>query len=200
MVNVQLQIYAALWNKFGERRFSTKEMKFLDLFMSKNMKKKFIFELSGKGWLIREGRGSYRCMSPKVIFESFFKPKLMNLLKNTKLRWCFYGLNALEAYTNFSVDHRSWMSSPFYIKVLERDLKKWLLLFKKHDIPTYINESKAAFGEYVILMPSDEFKIKIVNNYPVEQLENVIKFAEQRKFEFAYELKYLDEKYGIRAS
>jgi hypothetical protein len=200
MVNVQLQTYAILWNKFGERQFSTKEIRFLDLFMSKSMKKKTLFELSEKSWMKREGRGSYRCIDPKVVFEGFFKPKVMDLLRDVKMKWCFYGLNALEVYTNFSVEHRSWLSSPFYIKVLKKDLKKWLLLFKKHDIPTYVNDSKAEFGEYVILMPSDEFKSKTVNNYPVESLENVIRFVEQRKFEFAYELKYLGEKYGIRAS
>jgi hypothetical protein len=199
MVNVQLQTYAILWNKFGDRQFSTKEIRFLDLFMSKSMKKKTLFELSEKSWMKRESRGSYRCIDPKVVFEGFFKPRVMVLLKNVKMKWCFYGLNALEVYTNFSVEHRSWLSSPFYIKVLKKDLKKWLLLFKKHDIPTYINESKAEFGEYVILMPSDEFKSKTINNYPVEPLENVIRFAEQRKFEFAYELKYLGEKHGIRA-
>lgn len=200
MVNIRLQIYAILLNKFGERKFSTKELKFLDLFMSKNMKKKFIFELSEKGWLIGEERGNYRCISPKVVFESFFKPKIMNLLKNTKLRWCFYGLNALEVYTNFSVDHRSWMSSPFYIKVLKKDLKAWLTLFKKNDINAHLNESKAEFGEYAVLMPLDDFRCKNVNNYPVESLENVSNFARQRKFEFAYEIDYLGEKYGIRTA
>jgi len=199
MANIQLQTYAILWNKFGERQFSTKEIKFLDLFISKSMKKKILFELTEKNWLKREGRGSYRCIDPKIVFESFFKPKVMSLLKNVKMKWCFYGLNALEVYTDFSVEHRSWLSSPFYIKILKKDLKKWLLLFKKYDIPTYVSESKAEFGEYVILMPSDEFRCKIVNNYPVDSLENVIKFAEQRRFEFAYELKYLGEKYGIRA-
>jgi hypothetical protein len=200
MVNIRLQIYAILLNKFGERKFSTKELKFLDLFMSKNMKKKFIFELTEKSWLIREGRGNYRCISPKVVFESFFKPKIMNLLKSTKLRWCFYGLNALEVYTNFSVDHRSWMSSPFYIKVLEKDLKAWLTLFKKNDINVHLNESKAEFGEYAVLTPLDDFRCKIISNYPVESLENVSNFARQRKFEFAYEIDYLDEKYGIRTA
>jgi hypothetical protein len=200
MVNIRLQIYAALWNKFGERQFSTKEVRFLELFMSKGMKKKVLFELSEKNWVKREGRGNYRCVNPKVVFEEFFKPRVMNLLKDAKMEWCFYGLNALEVYTNFSVEHRSWLSSPFYIKVLKKDLKKWLRLFKKHDINAHINESKAEFGEYVILIPSEEFRSKTVNNYPVEPLENVIKFAEQRKFEFAYELKYLSENYGIRAS
>jgi len=200
MVNVQLKTYAILWNKFGERQFSTKEIRFLDLFMSKGMKKKVLFELSEKSWIKRGDRGSYRCIDPKVVFEGFFKPKVMDLLKNVKMRWCFYGLNALEVYADFSVEHRSWLSSPFYIKILKNDLKKWLLLFKKHDISTYITESKAEFGEYVILMPSDEFKPKTVNNYLVEPLENVVRFAKQRKFEFAYELKYLGEKYGIRAS
>ena len=173
---------------------------FLDLFISKSMKKKILFELSEKNWIERERRGNYRCVDPETVFGEFFKPKVMDLLRNIKMKWCFYGLNALEVYTNFSVEHRSWLSSPFYIKILKKDLKKWLLLFKKHNIPTYVNESKAEFGEYVILMPSDEFRCRIINNYPVEPLQNVIRFAEQRKFEFAYELKYLGEKYGIRAS
>jgi hypothetical protein len=199
MVSIQ-QAYAAFWNKFGERQFSTKELRFLDLFMSKSMKKKFLFELSEKNWIKRESRGNYNCVNPKIVFEEFFKPKVMNLLRNAKMKWCFYGLNALEVYTNFSVEHRSWLSSPFYIKILKGDLKKWLLLFKKYNITTYVSEAKAELGEYVILMPLNELKVKIVNKYPVEPLESVIKFAEQRRFEFAYELKYLSDKYGIRAT
>ena len=196
MTNVQQQIYAVFWNKFRERQFSTRELRFLEVLMSTNMKKKVLFNLSEDGWIKREKRGIYRCITPRNIFETFFKPKVMNLLKNTKMKWCFYGLNALEVYSDFSVYHRSWLSSPFYIKVLKKDLKKWIKLFKKHDIPVYKNKAKADLGEYVILIPKRDFRIKIVNNYPVEPFKNVIKFTKRRRFEFAYELKYLNEKYG----
>jgi hypothetical protein len=189
-------MYAVLWNKFEERQFSTKELRFLDVFLSKGMKKKVLFNLSEGGWLKREGRGNYRCVSPKNVFESFFRPRVMNLLKSTRMKWCFFGLNALEVYSEFSVEHRSWLSSPFYIKILKRDLEKWIKIFKKNGIPFYKNQAKPELGEYVILMPKTGFKAKVVNGYPVEPLADVVKFAEQRSFEFAYELKYLREKYG----
>jgi len=190
------QVYAVLWNKFGENEFSTKELIFLDLFMSKNMKKKVLFLLNKNGWIKRKTRSKYVCVNPKIVFETFFKPVVIELLRSAKTKWCFSRLNALEIYSNFSVEHRSWMSSPFYIKVLKRDLKKWINLFKKHDITVFINEGKPEFGEYVILIPKNDFVVKIMDNYPVEPLEDVVKFAEQRSFEFEYELNYLEKKYA----
>jgi len=195
MMSVQQQVYAVLWNKFGKRHFSTRELGFLDVFLSRGMKKKVLFNLSEAGWIKNEKRGSYRCVNPQNIFEAFFKPKMMNLLKVSVMKWCFSSLNALEVYSDFSVEHRSWLSSPFYIKVLKRDLKKWIKIFKKHDIPVYKNQTKAELGEYVVLIPKAGFKVNIVDNYPVEPLEEVIKFAKQRSFEFAFELRYLSEKY-----
>lgn len=190
------QIYAVLWNKFRENEFSTKQLKFLELFMSKGMKKKTLFLLAKKGWIRRKTRSRYVCTDPKMIFETFFRPKIVELLRTIKMKWCFSRLNALEIYSDFSVEHRSWISSPFYIKVLKRDLRKWINLFKKQDTAVFINEGKPEFGEYVILIPKDNFVVKTVNNHPIEPLEDVIKFIEQRSFEFEYELNYLREKYG----
>lgn len=190
------QIYAVLWNKFGENEFSTKQLNFLDLFMSKGTKKKTLFLLTKENWIRRKTRSRYVCVNPRIIFETFFKPKVIELLKSAKMKWCFSRLNALEVYSDFSVERRSWISSPFYIKVLKRDLKKWINLFKKQDITVFIDEGKPQFGEYVVLIPKGNFTAKIVNNYPVEPLEDVIKFIKQRNFEFEYELNYLREKYG----
>jgi len=190
------KLYALLWNKFGERIFYTKQLNFLDVFMSKTMKKKLLFILYEQGWIKRIGRGRYICLSPNVIIDNFFKPKILDLLRKTKMKWCFSALNALEVYSDFSVGHRSWISSPFYIKVLKKDLKKWIKLFKKYEISILINVGKPQLGEYVVLIPKKTFSIKIINNYPVEPLDEVINFIEKRDFEFAYELDYLREKYG----
>lgn len=192
------KIYGVLWNRFGERAFSTKDLIFLDAFISISMKKKVLFSLCKDGWIIREGRGSYKCSNPRNVFENFFSPKVSDLLKQTKMKWCFSKLNALEVYTDFSVCHRSWLSSPFYIKILRKDLKKWINIFKSHDIPFFVNDPKPQFGEYVVLIPQDDFDFKIVNDHPVEPLDDVARFCRERSYEFAYELDYLGDKYGKR--
>jgi len=192
------QVYAILWNRFGENTFSTKDLIFLDVFFSSSMKKKVLFSLNKDEWIIREGRGLYRCLNPKSIFESFFKPKVSDLLTQTKMKWAFTGLNALEVYSDFSVCHRSWLSSPFFIKILKKDLKQWISTFQKNDVPFFINDSRPQFGEYVVLVPKDDFDYRIVNGYPVEPLDDVIKFSKKRSYEFAYEIDYLGDKYGKR--
>lgn len=190
------KLYGLLWNKFGENVFYTKQLNFLDIFMSKTMKKKLLFILNEQEWIERIGRGKYICLNPSVVIGNFFKPKVLSLLKKTKMKWCFSALNALEVYSDFSVEHRSWISSPFYIKILEKDLKKWIKLFKKSEIPIFIYEGKPQLGEYVVLIPKKTFNVKIINDHPVETLEEVIEFTKKRSFEFAYELNYLGEKYG----
>jgi len=192
------QVYAILWNTFGENMFSTRDLIFLDAFVSTSMKKKVLFKLCKDGWIIREKRGSYRCLNPKNVFGSFFKPRVLDLLKQSKMKWCFSGLNALEVYTDFSVCHRSWLSSPFYIKILRKDLKKWFNLFKSHNIPFLVNDAKPRFGEYIVLIPLNDFDFQIVDDYPVEPLEDVVRFCRERSYEFAYEMNYLGDRYGKR--
>lgn len=190
------RLYGLLWNKFGEDAFSTRQLAFLEVFMSKAMKRKLLFILCEQGWIKRIGRSNYVCLNPNVIVGNFFKPRVLDLLRKTKMKWCFSALNALEAYSDFSVEHRSWISSPFYIKIFKKDLKRWIKLFKKYEIPILVNEGKPQLGEYVVLIPKKAFTVKTVNNYPVESLEEVIEFAKKRTFEFAYELDYLKGKYG----
>lgn len=192
------QVYAVLWNRFGENAFLTKDLIFLDAFISPSMRKKVLFKLSRDEWIIREKRGLYRCLNPKSVFESFFKPKVSDLLTETEMKWAFTRLNASEVYTDFSVCHRSWLSSPFYIKILKRDLKKWIAVFREHDVPFIINDSKPRLGEYVVLVPENHFSYRIVNGYPVEPISNVIKFCRERIYEFALEMNYLRDKYGKR--
>ena len=198
LTKVESEIYAVLWKKFGQSEFSTKELRFLDIFLSTTMKKKVLFVLSQNGWIKRIMRGHYVCAVPNEIFKQIFEPKVLGLLTKTKMKWVFSRLNALEVYTDFSVTHRSWLSSPFYINVLKKDLGKWLSLLKKTGMRTYVSYAKPSLGEYIVLMPKEKLEIKFVRGFPVESFKEVVQFAQQNPFEFEYELNYLREKYGVK--
>lgn len=190
------KVYAALWNRFGEEKFSSRDLTFLEVFTSKNMVKKILHVLTRDGWIERIERGSYVCVTPEDVFKQFFKPKMMDILNKINLEWCFTGLNALEVYSDFSVCHRSWLSNPYHIKVLRKDLEKWEKVFQENDIPLSVGEGRPRLGEYVILYPEEKLRHKVVNGYRVEPLGEALKFCEDHIYEFGHEYDYLREKYG----
>lgn len=187
--------YALLYNRFGESKF---DQSYLAWFMTEPMRKKVFHLLTKSGWLKRIGRGEYACVHPEKILFKLFEFKVPSLLEKVKLNYCYARMSAVEIWCDYNYLQRSWECSPYFIKVLKKDLKKWVNFFKGNEIEVFIKEPKPTIGEFVVLLPVKKIDRTIVNNKPVEKLKDVVKFCEKNLETFEYPLAYLVRKYKVR--
>ena len=167
-----LRAYALFYTKYGSKNeFGQKE---LDWIVSDSMKKKIFALLLRAGWLEKRQRNTYICINPQKIFQQMLIPKIPYLLKNAKKDYCFTGLSAIEIWSDYSYVQRSWEKSPFFIKVLKKDLNYWQNFFNSYKVPNYLN-SGSTIGEYVILIPVEKLEFSEKEDIKVEKLQNTMK-------------------------
>lgn len=187
--------YALLYNRFGEGKF---DQSYLSWWVTESTRKKLFHTLMEKGWIRRVGRGEYVCNPPEKILSKLFEPRIPTLLDEVKLNYCYARMSAVEVWCDYNYLQRSWEYSPYYINVLEKDVRKWKKFFKQHGIAAFIKEPKPTIGEFVVLLPVKKVKKIVIHNRPVEKLDAVIKFCEANLETFEYPLAYLIKKYKAK--
>lgn len=189
------EAYAILFNRFGNQQFTTG---YLTWFVSRAMAKKILHILEKKGWIRRVGRGKYVCRRPEEIMKNLVRFRVPSLLVKAGKKYCFCKASAVEVWTDFSYIQRSWEHSPYFIKVLKKDLSFWVEFFREHGIRVFVEVAKPSLGEFVILIPEEDFKFAIHNDKPVEPLKETVKFCEKRIAVFEYPLAFLTKRFGIK--
>lgn len=189
-----LRAYALLYNRFGtEKEFKQDSLNWL---VSTAMKKKIFSVLLNSGWIKKNSKASYLCLSPENIFKDLFSFKLPDILKNAKKDYCYFGASAVDIWTKFSYMQRGWEHSPYFIKIKEEDIVYWKGFFSKEGIPYFLNEG-SFLGEFAILKLASKMDCTNVDGYPVDKLEEVVDFCKKNLSLFEYALAYLVKKYKL---
>lgn len=191
-----LRAYALFFYKYGSRE-SFKQSE-LDWIVSQSMRKKIVASLLRAGWIIKEARDFYRCLGPEKIMKGLLEFKVPYIIKEAKKPYAFTGLSAIEIWSDYSYVQRGIEKSPYYIKVLKKDLRYWKSFFNAKGIPNYINEG-STIGEYIILIPADNIYSVEKNGLKVESLKKVFNIAKANEM-YSYAYDYMKKKYGSIAA
>jgi len=189
------QAYAILYNRFADQPF---DFNYLAWFLSRGMVKKTLHVLEKKSWIKRVKKGSYVCVSPDDVFRGMVQFRVPRLLDDAGRRYTYTGASAVEVWTDHSHIQRSWEHSPYFIKVLRRDMEFWIQYFSEHRINVFVREATPAIGEFVVLFPREQLEFEIYNGKPVDRLNEVTTFCEKNIDAFEYPLAYLKNKFGVR--
>ena len=191
-----LRAYAMFFLKHGSREpFKQSE---LDWIVSQSMKKKIFSILLRAGWVIKESRNSYKCVEPERAIKGLSEFKVPEVIKEARKPYAFTNLSAIEIWSDYAYVQRGMEKSPYFIKVLKKDLKYWKGFFNKRNIPNYINEG-STIGEYIILIPAKSIKIVDKDGLKVEPLKKTLKTARENEMH-SYAYIYMREKYGYASA
>ena len=191
-----LRAYALFFTKHGSRE-SFKQSE-LDWIVGASMKKKIFSLLLKSGWIKKESRDTYKCINPDNVFKGLLQFKVPEILSQTEKPYAFTNLSAIEIWSDYSYVQRGIEKSPYFIKVLKKDLKYWKCFFNKHNIPNYVNEG-STIGEYVILMPVSKISYETKAGLKVEHLPETLRIARNNEM-YAYAYNYMRDKYESIAS
>ncbi|MBW2966657.1 hypothetical protein KY342_06150 [Candidatus Woesearchaeota archaeon] len=191
-----LRAYALFYSKYSSRE-SFKQSE-LDWIVSQSMKKKIFALLLKAGWINKIKRNKYRCIEPKKIMKGLLEFKVPEIIKMAKKPYAFTKLSAVEIWSDYSYVQRGMERSPYFIKVLKKDIRYWKDFFNKHNIPNYVNEG-STIGEYIILMPVEKIDSIEKNNLKIEPLKETLKTAKENEM-YRYAYNYMRKKYGPTAA
>ncbi len=191
-----LRAYALFYSKHGSREeFKQSE---LDWIVGQSMKKKIFALLLNAGWIRKESKNTYKCIHPENIMKGLLEFRVPEIMKKAKRQHVFTNLSAIEIWSDYSYTQRGIEKSPYFLRVLEKDLRYWKDFFNRQNIPNYVKEG-SNIGEYVILIPAD--KLKHVNRHGlnVENLKKTMQLAKSNEvYKYAYD--YMRKKYGSSAN
>src|SRR3989344_678540 len=191
-----LRAYALFFSKHDSREhFKQSE---LDWILSSSMKKKVFSLLLRNGWIKKQSDDSYICVKPEIIFKGLLSFKIPEIIKKAEKNYAFTNLSAVEIWSDYSYAQRGIEKSPYFIKILKKDLKYWKNFFNKNSIPYYMNEG-STIGEYVILIPVNKIKSVSKDGFKVVSLKEAFKIAKKNKM-YLYAYNYMKKKYGKTAA
>ena len=191
------QAYAIIRARFADESFSSD---YLSWFVSEGMVKKILHVLEHSGWIERVERGRYVCTNPEKIFRSMIEFRVPELLRQSGMKYAYADASAVEIWTDYSYIQRSWEHSPYYVRVLKGEVKKWVDYFRKHRVEAFVSKAEPSLGEFVILKPEGRLTHESHNDAPVEPLEAVVRYCEKHIDTFDYPLAYLTAKFKIKSS
>lgn len=187
-----LKAYALFYSKHGSREpFKQTELEWI---VGQSMKKKIFSILVNSGWLVKVSREKYKCTSPNIVMVHLLDFKVPDAMKQAEKPYAFTSLSAIEIWSDYSYVQRGREKSPYFIKILKKDMSYWKKFFSDHSVPHYINKG-TTIGEYVILMPVDSVQSTEKDGIKVEPLKEALRAAKSNKM-FAYPYKYMRKKYG----
>ena len=187
-----LRAYSLFFSKYGSKE-SFKQSE-LDWVVSQSMKKKIFSLLLRKGWLKKASRDSYKCISPEKAIKGLMDFKVPELIKESERPYTFTNLSAVEIWSDYSYVQRGMEKSPYFVKVLKRDIPYWKEFFNNRGIPNYIGKG-GTIGEYVILIPAGKVMAVEKSGYKVESLKKTLATAKRNSM-FIYAYNYMREKYA----
>lgn len=188
------QAYAILYNRFSDQPFDSS---YLAWFLSRGMVKKTLHILEKKKWIRRIERGSYVCINPDEVFKDMVQFRVPTLLDNSGKSYAYTGASAVEIWTDYTYIQRSWEHSPYFVKMLRRDLKSWTHYFREHKVNIFVKEAQPSIGEFVVLFPEERLESEVYGGKPVDGLSEVARFCERNIEAFEYPLAYLKNKFGV---
>ena len=152
-----LKAYALFFARHQDKKeFKQSE---LDWIVGQSMKKKIFSLLLRAGWIRKQENNTYVCIAPEIVIKGLLEFKVPQIIKETEKDYAFTNLSAVEIWSDYSYVQRGIEKSPYFIKVLKKDLKYWKDLFNNYNIPNYINQG-TTIGEYVILIPVKKLRFR----------------------------------------
>ena len=189
--NFGLRAYALFYSKHGlKEAFKQSD---LDWIVGTSMKKKIFSVLLNAGWIKKISRQEYKCVSPENIFSQLLDFKFVEIIKKSIKPYAFTGLSAIEVWSDFSYVQRGQERSPYFIKILKKNVKYWKNFFNENSIPNYINKG-STIGEFVILIPTNKLNFVEKDGLKLDSLKITIKIAEKNEM-FRYPYEYMRNKY-----
>jgi hypothetical protein len=187
-----LRAYSLFFTKHGlKEEFSQSD---LDWIVKQSMKKKIFSLLLRSGWIKKASRDKYVCVSPENAIKGLLEFKVPNIIKNAERQYAFTDLSAIEIWSDYSYVQRGIEKSPYFIKVLKKDLSYWKMFFNKYEIPVYISGG-GTIGEYIILRPVANLRFTEKDGYNVINLSETINLAKANDV-YSYSYKYMRRVYG----
>ena len=187
-----LKAYALLFSKHGVReKFRQSELEWI---VSISMRKKIFALLLRTGWIKKNPDGSYLCTNPSDAIRGLLEFRVPEVIKNAKKKYAFTQLSAVEIWSDFSYVQRGMEKPPYFIRVLQKDLKYWKEFFNSNEIPNYFN-SGTTIGEYVILIPANSVSFEEKSGFKVDSLKETMHYAKSNDI-YAYASEYIGRKYG----
>ncbi|MBI5390256.1 hypothetical protein HZB02_02105 [Candidatus Woesearchaeota archaeon] len=187
-----LKAYALLFSKHGVR--GTFRQSALDWIISISMRKKIFALLLRAGWIMKNEDKSYSCINPSEVIKGLLEFRVPEAMKNAQKPYAFTRLSAVEIWSDFSYIQRGMEKSPYFIKILRRDMRYWKVFFKRHEIPTYMS-SGATIGEFVIFIPVASLSFVEKDGFKVDRLQEAKEYARSNDI-YAYAFAYIEKKYG----
>jgi len=186
-----LRAYALFFAKHGMKEpFRQDE---LDWIVRQSMKKKIFSLLLRAGWIQKQTNNTYICINPEQIIKSLLQFKVPEIIKGAEKDYAFTNLSAIEIWSDYSYVQRGIEKSPYFIKILKKDLKYWKTFFNSHNIPNYINQG-TTIGEYVILIPVKELVFEEKEGYKIESLRETMRLAKSNEM-YGYAYNYMKNKH-----
>ncbi len=187
-----LKAYALLFSKYGVHgKFRQSE---LDWMVSSSMKKKIFALLLMSGWIKKSSKRDYKCTNPSDAIRGLLEFRVPEIVKKAKREYAFTQSSAVEIWSDYSYVQRGMEKSPYFIKVLRKDLKYWEDFFNKNRIPNYIG-SGTTIGEFAVLIPVSRLSYEEKNGFKVDSLKETTDYAKSNDI-FAYASEYIEKKYG----
>lgn len=187
-----LKAYALLFSRHGtQEAFRQSE---LDWIVSTSMKKKIFALLVRTGWIKKISKILYHCTNPKEAIEGLLEFRVPEIMKKAKKKYAFTKLSAVEIWSDFSYVQRGREKSPYFIKVLQKDIKYWKEFFNRNEIPNYVT-SGATIGEFVILIPVNTISFGEKDGFNVDYLKEALQYARSNDA-YTYAVRYIEKKYG----
>jgi len=186
-----LRAYALLFSRYGLREFFKQSE--LDWIVSQSMKKKIFSLLLRAGWIKKVSMNKYKCFSPEEVFNHLLDFKVQEIIKEAKKPYAFTGLSAVEIWSDYCYVLRGKDKSPYFVKVLKKDINYWKRFFNGNNIPNYLNKG-STIGEFIILIPVKKLNFEEKEGFKVEKLNIVMKLAKKNEM-FKYPYDYMRKKY-----
>jgi hypothetical protein len=189
-----LRAYALFFTRYGTT--TTFRQSALDWIVSKSMKKKIFATLLGAGWIQKASRRTYICTSPEKAVKGLLEFKVPEIVKEAKKPYAFTGLSAIEIWSDFSYVQRGKERSPYFVKIMRKDIQYWKDFFNAHHIPNYIGKG-STIGEFIILAPVKRIEATKKDDVFVESIKKTMEMAKKNEM-FAYPYKYMKKKFGAK--
>jgi hypothetical protein len=193
----EFSLYSLLYLKFGKSEFDLGGLRW---YFSKQMLKKLVFNLVESNWLKSVRKGVYKCIAPDDGVKGLFEQRIEEELQKAGLKYGFTKASAAEIWSDETYVQRSWEYSPFFVKVLKKDLGRWKKFLEKKEIKYFVGQSANAVGEFVVLESVSSLEVVLHDDKPVEPLKETAQFCEKNKDSFEYVLAYFSQKYGKKTS
>jgi hypothetical protein len=190
-----LKAFALLFSKHGTQGEFRQSA--LDWIVSVSMKKKIFSLLLRSGWIKKHPNGAYTCTNPSDAIRGLLEFRVPDIIKNAEREYAFTQLSAVEIWSDFSYVQRGMEKSPYFIKVLRKDLKYWKEFFNANEIPNYVGFGTTV-GEYVILIPVSKLSYDEKMGFKVDALKETMEYAKSNDI-YSYASEYMSRKHGATA-